>query len=225
MHTEERRDNGPRPEAMVETTPVHVKAKRPMKLLVLPFLAGLLVAGLLFGAFMAGGAHSRTQGSADLQGLSLVRSSDVNYLRFTPEEVREIAVTSRNGSVEVRLHSENFIGVHSSATANHEIMGGALSVDSRNGNFTILLPQIVLDNLAVDTRNGRVFIGGASGDNTVISRGLHVETRNGGVTLVDLAIPNGLEIETRNGSINISNVLSDESNTRLNTRNGRINTN
>ena len=222
MYTEERRDNGPRP----DTTPVYEKTKRSKKFVILPLLAGLLVAGLVFGAFAAGGAHGRASGNTavhNFTGLTPV----VNYLRFAPEDVTAIAITTRNGSVEVRLHSESYIAVHGSVSSNHEINSGALSVDSRNGSFTIFLPEDggALNTLTADSRNGRVQIVGVSGENTVLARNLQAETRNGSITLVDLAVPGNLDAETRNGSVNVSNVLSDESNTRLHTRNGRINAN
>ena len=222
MFTEERRDNGPRP----DVAPVYEKTTKSKKSFVLPFLAGLLVAGLVFGAFAVGGAHGRANSGTtahSFAGLTPV----VDYLRFAPEDVTAIAVTTRNGSVEVRLHNENYIAVHGSNSVSHEISGGALSVESRNGSFTVFLPEAgnILNTLTADSRNGRVLISGEAGGNTVLARNLQAESRNGSITLSDLAVPGSLDAETRNGSVNVSNVLSDDSNTRLYTRNGRINAN
>jgi len=218
MHNEERHDNGPRSEA----TPVHIETKRSKVKPVLLLLAGLLVAGLLFSV----GSHSGSRNS-HMVGLVPVMASGADLLRFDVDGVSTVNVTTRNGSVDVRMHSGNYIGVQSTSGTTHEADDGAISLNSRNGSFTILLPdgQNTLSNLTINTRNGSISISGVAGSNAVLARNLDVETRNGGIWLTDLAAPGSLEAETRNGSINLSNVYSDESSTRLHTRNGRINAN
>lgn len=210
-------DNGPRPEA----TPVHEGPKRSKKALLLPFLAGILVAGLIFSAFAGFEVHNRRGVSASQQISGLVPV--VDYMRFAADDVSSIAVSTRNGSVEVRLHSESYIAVHDSNGGRHGVEDGVLTVNSRNGSFTIMLPEVVFDALDIYARNGRVHVGGVAGNNTVLAQSLAVETRNGSIRLIDLAVPGDLDAETRNGSIDVSNVLADEGNTRLHTRNGRIN--
>jgi len=218
MHDGDRRDNGQR----FEATPVHDVKKKSKIPIILAFAGGILAAALVLSVFTSVGV-SRPSQALNAVNLVPIVTTDANYMRFGTGEVSSISVTALNGSVDIRMHGENFISVRGTAGATHEASDGAITLNSRNGSFTILLPEIVLDMLDVDARNGRVEISGAANNNTVLAENLNVQTRNGGISVSDLAVPGNLELETRNGSINVRNVLSDEGNTRLHTRNGSIN--
>ncbi|MCL2376621.1 MAG: DUF4097 domain-containing protein [Defluviitaleaceae bacterium] len=231
MHTEERYDNGPAPTTM-GATPVHTEKKRSKGPIILAFVAGFLVAGLLLGAHMAvttvsGVVRTATESTTVHQvyapSLTPIRSSDVNNLRFSTVDVDIIEVSTTSGRINVAFHGEDFISAHCSSGATHSLDGGWLSLNSISGNFTILLPENSVDALRLNSISGRITVEGISRSNAVLTQNLDIRTTSGRINMENLAVPGVLYVSSVSGRINISNVLSDVDNTTLFTRTGRVN--
>jgi len=215
------------------------EAKKPANSIILPFLAGFLAASLLLGGLVVGWVAWQWQGTisrehmlveeteldvvtAMLEFLTPVRSSDVNNLQFSTDEINNITVQTTNGSINVTFHDEDFISIHCSQSSSHTVTDTYFSARSLHGTFTIMLPESTLDTLTLNTTNGRINIDGAEEGNVILAENLRLGSVNGNINLTNLAVPGSLSASTTNGSIIAHNTLSDAENTSLSTTFGRI---
>jgi|GEM_PF-2402678 len=224
------RSNDPRTAAYEGVFEETKKPKKSRKQL-LSFMAGFLVAAIIASgiafALIDRGGSSVVMEPADAPliaitgtNLSLVRSTDVNSLRLSLDEVSSLYITARYGSVNVQFHDEDFILANSSQTATHTTCDetGEVRLESRFGNFTIKLPRcdsFVLDSLCINSRFGSVSVNNTRTADIMTIGSLAIDTRYGGATLVNLIIPGVFDVETRFGNINMNNIASNPDTTRL----------
>jgi len=225
------------------------KPKKPAIYFIMGFLAALLIAGCV-SIIATIAAYTTTQQSPEFlfaepvieaenqlnvvtasTNLTPVTTNDVNSLRFYRETVTAIYIQTSFGNVTVEFHDEDYVFANSSlaATHIHDETARVLKMESNHGDFVVKLPknaEIAIGLLHIQNPFGHTVINSLSADKAMVINNLYMYTSHGSADLLNLHIPWVLYVETGFGNINITDVLSNNQMTQLNTGEwGRITTN